>query len=101
MTNKLARILITGSILLLSAFSLMANGQEETQALGTFEASADKPHQITAEPLTLSIWFHARNFIVYNNEWAVEKAATEMTNISLDSIAPKNSTSTKESFRLK
>ncbi|MGL1891218.1 MAG: extracellular solute-binding protein [Spirochaetaceae bacterium] len=100
MTNKLARILITGSILLLSTFSLMAKNQNETETLSTFEASADNPHQITAEPLTLSIWFHARNFIVYDNEWAVEKAATEMTNISLDSVAPKNSTSTKESFQI-
>lgn len=101
MSNKLARILITGSILLFSVFSALASGQnEENVTLGVFEASADNPHQITAEPLNIKIWFHARNSIVYKDDWPVEQAAREMTNINLESIAPQNSTSTKESFQI-
>lgn len=101
MTNKLARILILGSVLLLSVISVMANGQNEnSEALSTFEATAENPYQITAEPLNLKVWFHARNSIVYKEDWPVEQEARKMTNIYLESVAPQNSTSSIESFQI-
>ncbi len=101
MTNKLARILFVGTLLLLSLSSVMAKGDKEgSETVTVFEGSANNPYQITAEPLNLKIWFHARNSIVYKEDWPVEQEARKMTNVYLESVAPQNSTSSIESFQI-
>lgn len=98
MLNRFVRVLVV--VLALSSFSLMANSQSEEKTQTVMEFDSSNPNRITRDSLELSVWFHARNAIVYREEWPVEQEARLMTNIHLKSVAPKNSTSSRESFQI-
>lgn len=62
---------------------------------------ADSDLRVVEEPLELSIHMHWRRAQNYNENYAVEKAAAEMTGISLlDATVGSNSTDTREAHNL-
>lgn len=97
MLRRLTHVL---AVLLLSVLSILANGQSEEKNTSIVDYSSSNPNVISQDPLELTVWFHARNTIVYKEDWPVEQEARSMTNIYLRSVAPKNSTSSQESFQI-
>lgn len=96
MNNYLLRNLII-FILLHTFISINAKNSNE-EFVETTKAAGYSSYQVSENPLHLSVWFHARNGIVYSEEWPVEQEARRLTNIYLESVAPINSTNSRESF---
>lgn len=72
-----------------------------TSAIADNATLANDSSLLTEEPLSLSIHFHfheKRSF--YNNEWPVEKYASELTGISLTNVTAKDINNGNEAFNL-
>lgn len=55
---------------------------------------------VTAEPLELTMHMHFRNAYVYKEDWPVFQKAAELTNVTLEGVAPSSATDTQEVFNL-
>ncbi|MDV7143216.1 extracellular solute-binding protein [Tropicimonas sp. TH_r6] len=62
---------------------------------------AEGDHLISDEPLELTVHMHHKRYTKYDEDWPVEQAAREMTNIHLKNVTVgSNSTSSEEAFNL-
>ena len=61
--------------------------------------SEDGAFKVSDKPITLDIHFHTKKY-VYDNDWAVEKEAARLTNVSLNNVASMATTKSEEAFNL-
>ena len=63
-------------------------------------ANAASEYQISEKPLTLTAHVHFRDKYAWDTNWPVAKKFAELTNVTLDGVASKSGTNSKELFNL-
>ncbi len=84
-------------------YLLLAGCLHSGNALSEVQTTpANLSSRVTEKPLTLDIHFHyhKRKGSVYNNDWPVEKRASELTGISLNNVTPIDIVNGNEAFNL-
>jgi putative aldouronate transport system substrate-binding protein len=72
-----------------------------SMALGAVTvAEASNEYQITEKPLELDIHVHFRDKYAWDENWPVAQKIAELTNITLNGVASKSGTNSKELFNL-
>ncbi len=95
MIRKSCCLTLPAAVLMLS--SLSSGAAESTNVQTT-----DSVPKISKNGLTLDIHFHfhQKKGASYNNDWPVEKRASELTGISLNDVTPAGATTGEEAFNL-